>query len=134
MWKGFKHPNWLTRLTEYFREIRRGSYRAVIVCDQTGATVTYSYEDGSVDKDEVKWRDVNWAAAYKKDCWSVDQIRIEVFADKGGIIVTENMEGWEAMIDALPSHLPGSMKRTDWWEKVVQPPFATNWTTLYTRK
>jgi hypothetical protein len=99
-------------------------------------TVTRSYQDGSVDKEEVQWRDVHWAVAYKKDCLTVDQIRLEFVTNEDGregILVTEEMEGWEALIDALPTYLPGALDKSDWWKRVALPPFATNWTTLYTR-
>jgi hypothetical protein len=129
-------PNWLTRLTEYVRKVRRWRCHAIILSDQMGVTITRSYEDGSVDKEEMKWRDVNWAVAHKKDCYTVDQIRIEFLIDedgKSGVLVTESMEGWEALIDALPTYLPGTLSKADWWDAVVKPAFATNWTILYTR-
>jgi hypothetical protein len=102
--------------------------------DQSGLTVTVFDADGSVTTTKVKWQDVNGAVAYKRDCYTVDQIRVGFTTEKGEIVVTEDMEGWEALIDVLPSYLPGTLNRADWWGKVAQPPFATNPTTLFSAR
>jgi hypothetical protein len=102
--------------------------------DQVGITVTRSWEDGSVDKEEAQWLEVDAAYVHKQSCYTVDQIRIEFTTGEGEVLATESMEGWEAFIDALPTYLPGALVKADWWDKVVLPSFATNWTTFFTRR
>jgi len=75
----------------------------MISCDDTGLMLTVFQHDGSATKTEIKWNEV------------------------------EKMDGWERLTDALPQSLPGARPVADWWDKVVQPPFAANPTTLFSR-
>ena len=97
-------------------------------------TRVITYEDGTVVKDAVNWSEVDSVFGFKLDIFAYDLICIGFRVKERWVEVAEDMEGWETLIDALLNYLPGMPCDTDWWEKIVQPPFATNWTTLYTRK
>jgi hypothetical protein len=80
----------------------------------------------------VKWSEVNGIVAFKRDLYSVDLICMGFTTAEGSVEVNEEMEGWEALTDALPLYLPGTPSPADWWNGVVQPPFAANPTILFT--
>jgi hypothetical protein len=44
------------------------------------------------------------------------------------------MEGWEALTDALPKHLPGSKDWSECFSEVAFPAFATNEMVIFERK
>jgi hypothetical protein len=125
---------WLTRLTEYLHSLHPRPWHGAILCDLSGMTRTITYEDdGSSIKVSVPWSDVVSVSAFKRDIYTYDLICIALETAEGCLEVNEDMEGWGAMVDALPEHLPGTPDNTEWWEKVALPPFVTNWTTLFTR-
>jgi hypothetical protein len=108
------------------RDLRiRSDARALIVESVEGTT------DGGC---EILWEDVVQVTGYKKDCFAVDQVRFEFVSRSGTLLVdTEDMPGWEGLVEVLPKWLPGFPMKTDWWEKIIQPPFGTNLTLLYER-
>lgn len=110
-----QRPKWLTRLTGFLRSLRpRPSWHSVI-------------------KEAVQWGEVVSVFAFKRDVFAYDLICFVFKTGERFVELREDMEGWDALIDALPAYLSGAPGEADWWNKIVQPPFATNWTTLYTR-
>lgn len=124
-------PAWRTRLTERVRTARRGLRPATIRCDQSGLTVTVFHRDGSISTTEVKWSEVNGVIAYKRDLYIVDLACLGFTTAEGAVEVNEEMEGWTKITNALPVYLPGTPGRADWWNTVVQQPFAANPTILF---
>ena len=80
------------------------------------------------------WQDVARVIAFKRDCFTVDSIRF-VFELNGTqtIEVSEEMMGWQALVDAVPHHLPGALAQEEWWTKVAFPAFAPCITEVYSR-
>ena len=80
------------------------------------------------------WSDVTQVVAFKRDCFTVDNIRL-AFEIDGEVVVEihEDMAGWTDLLDALPGNLPGALPLEVWWAKVAFPPFELCLTTLYTR-
>ena len=67
------------------------------------------------------WRDISLVIAYKKDCFTIDQIRLEIYPqDGGGLLITEDYEGFAEFVEALPMHLTEVPK--DWNLKLVHAP------------
>lgn len=126
-------PNWQQRLAARFRTARQGLPQSLIQFDQTGMTVTARHADGSESKTELKWNEVNGVVAYKRDCFTVDLICLGFTTPDGGVELNEEMDGWEALIDAVPSLVPGTTPKEEWWDKVVDLPFAANPTVLFSR-
>jgi len=96
-------------------------------------TVTTWYRDGSESKTELKWSEVNGVVAYKRDCLTVDLICMGFTTPDGGVEVNEEMDGWKTLIDAVPCLLLGTTSKEEWWQKVEQPLFAANPTTLFSK-
>ena len=80
------------------------------------------------------WQDVTRIVAFKRDCFTVDSVRL-VFELNGAqtIEVSEEMLGWQALVDAVPHHLPGALAQEEWWAKVAFPAFALCLTEIYSR-
>jgi hypothetical protein len=84
--------------------------------------------------ERISWNEVRFVYAYKQDCYAVDQIRLEVLDDRGkGLMVTEELRGWDGLVRALPEKLPGCRKFEDWFSVVAFPAFQQNMTLLYER-
>jgi hypothetical protein len=104
-----------------------------IQCDEVGLTQTVKREDG----DEVirlKWDQVANVFAYKRDLYSVDQICFVIECTDLGIEVREGDEGYESLIAQMQRNIPGFPAQDQWWEGVALPPFAPNWTKIYSRE
>ena len=127
------HSNWATHLAEWWRNRRRGMRSGAILSDDTGMTVTVNFSDGSVEQLRLQWTDVNGVVAYKRDLFAYDEICLGFSSPDGGVEVNEQMQGWNTLIEALPAYLAGVPSPDQWWEKVAQPTFATNFTTLFPR-
>ena len=85
---------------------------------------------------QLEWQQITDVYAYKKDCFSMDQIRILLGDEvqRKWIEVTEHDEGYRELIAELPHHLPGCLSEEEWWRDVAMPPFETQWTQLYHRE
>ena len=68
-------------------------------------------------------------------CDTVDQIRLVLGNDVEltWMEVTEDDVGFKVLIVELARRLPGFPNVYEWWDKVAQPPFETQWTELYRR-
>jgi hypothetical protein len=126
-------PNWRECLAARFTAARAGVPRALIRFDDTGMDVTAWHADGSGSKTELRWNEVNGIVAYKRDCFAIDLICMGFTTPQGAVEVNENMDGWNALTDAVPRLLPGTTSKEKWWDNVAQPPFAANATILFSR-
>jgi hypothetical protein len=122
-------PKWRTRFAERVRTAIRGLPAATIQCDETGLTVTAFSRDGSISITGAKWQDVN-GVVYKRDLYTIELVSVGFTTAQGTIEVNKRMEGWATVVAALPFYLSGTPNKADWWNKVVQPPFVANPTTL----
>lgn len=126
-------PNWRERLAARWSNARTGVPRPVIRFDDAGMTLIVWHGDNLETKTELIWNEVNGVVAYKRDCFATDLICMGFTTADGAVELNEGMDGWEALVDAVPSLLPGATSREEWWGKVAQPPFATNPTKLFSR-
>jgi hypothetical protein len=82
----------------------------------------------------LQWAATRQVFAYKKDCYSVDQIRLEFLADgQESLVVTESVACWRELVSHLPTLLPNLSAYDTWFRKVGTPPFEMNLTRLYER-
>jgi len=83
----------------------------------------------------IIWSDVLRVTAFKRDWLTVDCICLAINTSDGTTTeVNEEMEGWEAFTEALPTYLPGCLKWADCFSQVAFPAFATNETQIFARE
>jgi hypothetical protein len=103
------------------RIVADGEKVAVISCSGT-----------EIREVQLSWKNIRRVIAYKNDCFSIDQIRLEFFGkDELSLLVTEDMKDWGYLMEVLPRVLPGFPAEAQWFPMIAQPPFATNLTVLY---
>ena len=91
-----------------------------IVCDESSVTLV-SVPPGNEPPLRLRWEQINISLILGDD---VELIWMEV---------TEDDVGFKVLIVELARRLQGFPKVDDWWDKVAQPPFETQWTELYRR-
>lgn len=80
------------------------------------------------------WSDIVRVVAFKRDLLAVDCICLHLVTEDGATLeVNEEMAGWEELTAALPTHLPGAIKWSEWFSQVAYPAFATNETIVFER-
>ncbi|MBX3267128.1 MAG: hypothetical protein KF831_10510 [Acidobacteria bacterium] len=72
----------------------------------------------------VAWDSVDSVFVYKEDLVIVDRI-VTLFKLDGDreFSIDEEMEGWKALVDALPMYLPNCRDFADWFMEVAFPAF-----------
>src|SRR6266446_1595761 len=108
-------------------------YHFAITFDSEGFTVT----DLRSQNQEVaagSWSGVCRATAFKRDLFAVDCICLHLGgADGTGIELDEEMAGWNRLMEALQTQLPGCKPYLEWFSAVAFPAFAANPTEIYLR-
>lgn len=98
-----------------------------------GFTIT-PISDSSESPISLEWDSVVEAIAFKRDLFSTDRVCIVFRLTSGSEVeVHEEMKGWVALCDALPSNLSGSPALTAWFMEITTPAFAPNPTLLFHR-
>ena len=125
----------LNAIRSWFSNVRQQAAKYSVRCDETGLTQIVQ-RGGSTETFLLTWNEVTSVIAYKRDCFSVDQIRllIEGTNDNRCVEVTEEDDGYKRLIEEMPVRLRGFPLPSEWWEKVALPPFELCWTQLYTRE
>lgn len=83
----------------------------------------------------IGWKAIDRLTMFKRDIFSVDLLCLFIeFSGDCAIEFDEDMEGWKALIDALPHRLPGCKALEEWFSDVVFPAFAANPTEIYRRE
>ena len=123
---------WQDKFGEW-RKNRRRVIRNTLTHDTLRLLVTTAWNDGSESSLCVNWRDVTDVSAYKRDLLTTDLICFAISTAEQAIEIHEEMQGWQALIEALPTYLPGMPEQTQWFNTVALPPFATNVTKLFSR-
>jgi hypothetical protein len=73
--------------------------------------------------------------AYKRDCVTLDQIRLVLGDDNRQMWmeVSEGDSGYHHLVTELSRHLTGCPAVDEWWQSVAIPPFEMQWTQLHRR-
>lgn len=77
-----------------------------------------------------EWSAVRRILAYKLDLITTDDVCLEFCTEDRSYIVDEETVGWSELTAHVSHHFSIS---TQWLEKLVQPPFATNTSVLWNR-
>ena len=80
-----------------------------------------------------RWADVSRVVAFKRDEVTTDLLCLGIECGDEHIELNEDMGGWDELLNCLSSYLPGALSGRDILRAVIQPPFATNPTTVYVR-
>jgi hypothetical protein len=75
------------------------------------------------------WLHVQRISGFKRELYAADMVCIAFELSETSIEINEEMDGYDFVIASLPKHFVGL--EGEWWAKVVFPPFATNWTTIW---
>jgi len=112
--------------------LQRGSATFRVECDESGIT-QISEKRGQSYRVQLEWEQITDVFAFKRDCYTVDQIRIVVGNSdlKEWVEVTEDDEGYGALIVQLPLYLAGCPTPDSWFQRVALPPFETQWTHIF---
>jgi hypothetical protein len=117
------------------RHNRLARSRTVSFNFTSGGVVYTSCLNGELEVDElIPWTKIELVAAYKRDVFSYDLICIGLDISAFSYETNEEMVCWTAYLKELPKYLPGCLGADDWYEAARLPPFARNWTILYTRE
>ena len=83
---------------------------------------------------DIRWHQIKEVRALKTVARQYDLIclRIETY-DGRQVDLDEDLDGWEALIDALPRRLTGCRTWQDWWPEVAWPPLRETETVVFTR-
>jgi len=104
---------------------------AVLTWNTTGITLRRMEKGKGLLTTTVAWRDITGVTEFKADLGFVDLLCMAIFTENGEFEINEQMEGWEKLIEELPTYLPGFPHASSWFDRVAQPPFSTNFTRLY---
>jgi len=86
------------------------------------------------ENNSVPWKDIDTVIAYKRDCWSHDQLRLDFATGENVITIVEDDEGFQELLTVLPRYLSGFPALESWCDDVIQPPLKPNATILYSRR
>lgn len=92
--------------------------------DETGFTI--QYEDFTK---KLGWADITQLNVYKVDQFTIDRIDMEIVYGDKTFTISEELPGWYQFVLKTKEVFPTIPK--DWDINIIQPPFATNYTTIY---
>lgn len=78
---------------------------------------------------ELKWDEITELNVYKKDLLTIDRIEMEIVYGDKLVTISEDLPGWYQFVLKTKSIFPTIPK--DWDSEIVQPPFATNYRTIF---
>jgi hypothetical protein len=78
--------------------------------DSTSLTTWWLSHDQRCElrKETIQWSDVSEIWVYKKDCFTYDQIRMIFQTNHCIVEISEDMSGWQGLMDQVHVRLPGS--------------------------
>jgi hypothetical protein len=80
---------------------------------------------------QLRWKDITQINVYKADKLTVDEICMDIVRGDRYFTITEELPGWYQFVLKTKEIFPQISK--DWDLAIIQPPFATNFRTIYER-
>jgi hypothetical protein len=115
-----------SKLEEAEEQYQKGKYQALL--NDLGE-FTYDNSGFLYKGKQYKWNDIEELNAYKADMFTYDEIRIDIVFKGVFLTITEETPGWYQFVIKTKEVFPSIAK--DWDDKIVFPPFADNFITLY---
>jgi len=104
--------------------------RQDVRCDENGVSLC-SKIAGVPDAGRLNWRSVTTAQVYKRDLFTIDLICLSLSNGSVTLELNEEMPGWKSFLGATEENLQGIVPSSEWWPRVVQPPFHENLQVIY---
>jgi hypothetical protein len=101
-----------------------------IVWNAEGVHVDWLTVENTRGSVAFSWDSVRTVDTFKRDLFMVDCICLAFQTTDGWIEINEDMRGWRDFLAAVESSLPGFPLLSDWYGKVMLPPFEANHATL----
>ena len=121
------------QIRDLYSKLRKVPANYSIRCDESGIYQTVK-RDGVDEVIRLAWDQVANVFAYKRDLYSVDQLCFVIESADFRIEVREGDEGYESLVAQMQNSIPGFPAQEQWWETLASPPFAPNWTKIYSRE
>lgn len=105
--------------------------------EQYTALGVFAYtEDGFVISDEkrsitIAWTEITKINVFKKDLVVYDLVMMEIVCGVSALVINEESPGWYQFVIKTKEVFPSTPQ--DWDIKIIQPPFAENFSTIYER-
>lgn len=129
--------NWISKIFSEFTPKRH------LTNSNSGKTFHEKYNDlGAFEYDErgfkiqyedftkqLAWTDITQLNVYKVDQLTIDRIDMEIVYGDKVFTISEELPGWYQFVLKIKEVFPTIPK--DWDIKLIQPAFATNYTTIY---
>jgi hypothetical protein len=120
---------------EQWRQRERTAWQRCSIHFDADSVVITDLRDPEREPVHWQWVEVERLILFKCDLLTTDSICLRVdLADDCWIALDEEMEGWNALVEALPRHLRGCQRLDQWFSQVAFPAFATNETEIYRRE
>ena len=81
---------------------------------------------------ELDWDNITQLNVFKVDLFTTDRIDMEIVYSDKAFTINEELPGWNQFVLKTKEVFPSIPK--DWDVKIVQPPFAENFMTIYTKE
>lgn len=78
-----------------------------------------------------KWSDITELNVYKADLFTIDEIRMRIVYGDKQIEISEELPGWHQFVSRTKIIFPSIPQ--EWDSEIVQPAFATNYRTIYSK-
>jgi hypothetical protein len=116
-------PSWEEKLKSF---AEREKDLGLFTYTDTGFTFT----SGKFTK-TLNWSDITQINVYKSDLYTTDRIDMEIVYGGWGLTIHEELPGWYQFVIKTKEVFPSIPKDWDW--EIVQPPFASNFRTIYSK-
>jgi hypothetical protein len=88
----------------------------------------FTYTRGDFVK-TLKWSDITQLNVYKADLMTIDEIRMQIVYGDLSFEISEEVPGWYQFVARTKKIFPSIP--SSWEYEITQPPFATNFRTIY---
>lgn len=81
---------------------------------------------------QLDWNDITQLNVFKVDLFTIDRIDMEIVYSEKAFTINEELPGWHQFVIKTKQIFPSIPQ--DWELKIVQPPFAENFMTIYVKE
>ena len=132
--------NWLTDLLDIIRRRKPGptpeerlkafqemeNDPGIFAFTETGFSITHENFTKT-----LLWSDITEINVFKTDLFTTDRVDMEIVYGDKAITIHEELPGWYQFVLKTKEIFPSIPK--DWDLTIIQPPFATNYRTIYNK-